>query len=1021
MKILTHTLLASSLTAALWLTPAGAETPTAIDNSSAAPVNSAAPMPHEAAATSQSAGAALSAPVNSAAPASSEAAGTSQSADTVVSAPVNSAVPMPPEAAATSQPAGAAVSAPVNSAAPMPPEAAATTQSADATVSMPAENQAPASGAAPTTPPATPVNNAATPDAGSAQVTAPVSGGGSATPSVPSVAQPAESIPASAPQSAVPDATPSSTNSSYAPAGEATSAPQASANGEASSVAPATAPVTSSGAVTQDSSALSAVPLPQGLSNADPALEAAASALPYAPGQTTAPVAEPQMPITAAINQPISSVISVAQMGQSRGITLTGGQLQSGITFTLPGDEVITNARLNLTLRVSAALAARNTSLQLMLNGQPLGTLPLGATDSDVSDYELDIPAAMVVSNNNLSFKINDADKLLCEKESAQQYQVTILPNTALHLEGQKLNIGTRLRNFPRPFLDPQRMTASTITMGFASNVSPDAVSAAALVASWLGIQSDYRGIRFPVVRGELPENNGILFGHPGDRIGTLTFPASHGPMLQVVDNPSNPVYKLLLVSGNNDDQLRQAANRLTTQPFTTDESQLQVPVQTIGNRKPYDAPRWINTDRPVRLSELLRKDQSLTSSGIWHDALRVNFRAAPDLFLWDGDTVPVNLHYRFPSESWIDEDNSFLNVMLNGTFLRNLTVNKVGLLENAWHRLGGDARQEQYQLNLEPYLIYGDNQLALYFNIKPRADAPCGVLLNNNIKSRIEEDAWIDLSHTRHFSMLPNLSYFVGASFPFSRLADFGQTTLLLPETPSNAELSTLLDLAARAGTATGVALTQNQVLFGLPTGGTHLARIQQSDLLAVSTTGNSAFNQAMLAASPYDATSSTFGVKEPDTLEKLRGWLTGDWSRQQLDADRYFSSNEAWRGFLSYRSPWNRDRLVVMTVATSDDQLLRLHNDLSSAQINAAVRGDTAIITDENGIRSFRVGAQFPSGEMPWYMMVVWYANQHSVLLAVAAVLLSALVGSAAWVMLKRHAWRRLNPKQSHDSGRK
>jgi len=779
--------------------------------------------------------------------------------------------------------------------------------------------------------------------------------------------------------------------------------------------------------VTQDSSALSAVPLPQGLNNGDPALEAAASALPYAPGLAVMPgaepqpVAEPQPMMAAAINQPISSTISVAQMGQARGITLTGGQLQSGIVFTLPADEVITNARLNLTLRVSQALAARNTSLQLMLNGQPLGTLPLGASDSDVSDYQLDIPAAMVVSSNNLSFKINDADKLLCERESAQQYQVTILPKTTLSLEGQQLNIGTSLRNFPRPFVDPQRMTAATVTFGFASTVSPDAVSAATLVASWLGIQSDYRGIRFPVIRGELPDTNGILFGHPGDRIGTLTFPASQGPMLQVVDNPNNPVYKLLLVSGNDEAELRQAANRLTTQPLTTDESQLQVKPQTLGNRKPYDAPRWINTDRPVRLSELLRKDQSLTSSGIWHDALRVNFRAAPDLFLWDGDTVPVNLHYRFPSESWIDEENSFLNVMLNGTFLRNLTVNKVGLLENVWHRLGGDARQEQYQLNLEPYLIYGDNQLALYFNIKPRADAPCGVLLNNNIKSRIEEDSWIDLSHTRHFSMLPNLSYFVGASFPFTRLADFGQTTLLLPEKPSDAELSTLLDLAARAGNATGVALTQNQVLFGLPQGGTHLARLQQNDLLAVSTTDNSDFNRALLASSPYDASSSTFGVKEPDMLEKLRGWLSGDWSRQQLDADRYFSSNEAWRGFLSYRSPWNRDRLVVVTVATSDDQLLRLHSDLSSARINAAIRGDTAIITDENGIRSFRVGAQFPVGEMPWYMMVVWYANQHSVFLALAALLLSALVGSAVWVMLRRHAWRRLNPKPDRDSGKK
>jgi len=812
-------------------------------------------------------------------------------------------------------------------------------------------------------------------------------------------------------------------------------------------------------AVTQDSAALSDVPPPQGLDgSADPQLKQAAGDAPYTPGDA-APVQEntaPAQPVESAqpaesatpaasaapdivippvaaeasaaaepagalLNQPVSSTISVAQMGQPRGITLTGGQLQSGILFTLPGDEVITNARLNLSLRVSAALAARNTSLQLMLNGQPLGTLPLGASDSDVSDYQLDIPAAMVVSSNNLSFKINDADKLLCEKESAQQYQVTILPKTTLSLEGQQLNIGTSLRNFPRPFIDVQRMTPASVTFGFAANVSPDSVSAAALVASWLGIQSDYRGIRFPVVRGDLPEHNGILIGHPGDKIGSVTLPAAKGPLLQVIDNPNNPVYKLLLVVGADDAQLRQAANRLTTQPLATDASSLNVPPQPIGTRKPYDAPRWINTSRPVRLSELLRKDQSLTTTGIWHDALRVNFRAAPDLFLWDGDAIPVNLHYRFPSESWIAENNSFLNVTLNGTFLRNLTVNKVGLLESAWHRLGGDARQEQYTLKLEPYLIYGDNQLALYFNIKPKADAPCGVLLNNNIKSRIEEDSWIDLSHTRHFTMLPNLSYFVGASFPFSRLADFSQTTLLLPEAPGDAEIATLLDMAARAGNATGVPLVQNQVLFGLPNGGTNLTRLQHSDVLAVSTMQHSAFTQQMLAGTAYQTSGNTLGVKEPTTVDKLRGWLTGDWSRQQLDADRYFSSNEAWRGFVSYRSPWSADRLVVMTVATSDQQLLRLHDDLNSARINAGIRGDTAIITDENGIRSFRVGPQFPSGEMPWYMMVVWYANQHSVLMALAALLLSALIGSAAWVMLKRHAWRRLHPQDDSHSGRK
>ncbi len=72
----------------------------------------------------------------------------------------------------------------------------------------------------------------------------------------------------------------------------------------------------------------------------------------------------------------------------------------------------------------------------------------------------------------------------LCEKDSAQNYQVTILPKTTLSLEGQQLNIGTRLSNFPRPFIDPLRMTPASVTMGFASNVAPDAISAAAQLAS---------------------------------------------------------------------------------------------------------------------------------------------------------------------------------------------------------------------------------------------------------------------------------------------------------------------------------------------------------------------------------------------------------------------------------------------------------------------------------------------------------------------------------------------------------
>jgi hypothetical protein len=446
-------------------------------------------------------------------------------------------------------------------------------------------------------------------------------------------------------------------------------------------------------------------------------------------------------------------------------------------------DQVITTARLELNLKVSPAMVARNATMQLMLNGQPLGTVPLTVTDSDTARYQLDIPSALMVSSNNLSFKINDGDAMQCQRDLSDKYRVTIMADSRFELEGQQLDIGADLSHFPRPFFDSMQMTPAAIAMAFPAKLSGDTLSASALISSWMGIQADYRGVSFAAYHDRLPEKNGILIGHPGEQIGGLTLPTTEQPLLKVVDNPANPVYKLLLVVGKDDASLRAAAWRLTRGNFAMQTPSVDVTTQTIPASKPYDAPRWIPTDRPVKLSELIRKDQSLTTTGLWHDALRVAFRAAPDLFLWDGETIPLHIGYRFPTESWIDEDRSWLSMTMNDTFLHNLPVNKQGALETLWHKLGGDARQEKFDMPLEPYMIYGDNQLSLYFNIQPKASAPCSVLLNNNIKSRIEDDSWIDLSHTRHFALLPNLSYFVGASFPFTRLADYSETVLMLPE----------------------------------------------------------------------------------------------------------------------------------------------------------------------------------------------------------------------------------------------
>ena len=709
----------------------------------------------------------------------------------------------------------------------------------------------------------------------------------------------------------------------------------------------------------------------------------------------------------AQINPISDDTITVADMGQPNGLTLSGGQLQSGIIFTLPRDQVATTARLSLALKVSPELAARDTSLRLMLNGQDLGNVALSQANSPDNVYQLDIPAAMVVSNNNLSFSVSDENTLQCERNQSDKYWVTILPTSSIQLSSQILDIGRDLSHFPRPFFDPLSMRASSVSFIFGQTVKPEDVTAAAMLSSYFGLLSNYRNVDFPVHLNDLPTQNGIIFGAPGEKIADITLPDATGPALQMIDNPLNPVYKLLLVIGRNSVELRQAAYRLISTPPPGGQDLVRVTNTEIPARQPYDAPRWIDTSKPVLLKELAHGLDSLTANGLYHDGIRIGFRAAPDLFLWDGDFIPVQIDYRFPTESWIDEDQSQLNVTLNGTFLRNLPVNKRGLLETAWRKLGGDTRQESYRLQLAPYLIYGDNQLEFYFNLRPKPDAPCSLLTSNNIKSRIDPDSFIDLSKTHHFTLLPNLSYYVGAAFPFSRLADFSQTVMLLPAKPEAGEIATLLAMAARAGNATGVPLDHVDVRLGLKGDESWLA---DKDILAFSSLRQTDLTGDLLASSPFTMRNGLLSVREETLSSKLKGYFSGRFFLQGVEADRYLASTDAWRGFLSFASPWGSNRVVVLATGTDSSQLDHLNADLRLPAINAGIRGDIAVINNENGVKSFIVGPQFPRGEMPWYMMIIWYANQHIIFLSLCGLVFAILIGSSVYVLLARHAAKRL-----------
>lgn len=706
----------------------------------------------------------------------------------------------------------------------------------------------------------------------------------------------------------------------------------------------------------------------------------------------------------------VQGSLTLKDSGMPDGLKIDAHQPQSGFTFTIPNDRVVVNAQLLLKINASPALVDGQHYLNVMLNGQPLAQLPINQADEPDSTFSMDIPAPMLVAINNLSVVLENSKTLQCEIDSENRYRLTILPESSLHYQGVRLDTIPELSRFPWPFVDPLEMGRQQVAMVFPRAPSADLIKSASVVSSFLGLQADYKGIDLPVSLGELPQSNAIVFAHPGVSIGELDIPAASGASLQIINNPRNPIYKLLIVSGKNEDELNRAAfalthNRLPAAPQTTG-----LPTQRIPVRHPYDADRWVSTERPLQFSQLISDNTRLSVTGLSHETIRLGFRTAPDLYMWDGETLPMKVRYHFPGNQWIDEDASALGVSLNGRFLQNLSVNRTGGLEKLWHMLGGDTRLDKKTLNIQPWQIYGDNQFAFYFSVKAKKNAPCLVYSDSSIKSAIDPTSTLDLSHSWHFSELPNLSYFISADFPFSRHADLSQTLVLMAAQPDSTEIGTLLTFMARHGNATGVTSHGAEIVLGEGLA-PHLTNyLQRDDVLVVSNFKHNSLLQAVLAQSPFEYANQQITLRPMTLFQQVKSFIYGDWEQQNNEAMRYLASASDWRGFISFKSPWARNRSVVLVTATQIQQMAKLPNDLQNPKTNADIKGDLAVIADTDGVHSWHIGSHYVSGQMPWYLRVFWFTSQHFLALGLLCGILALLLGLTLYFYLQNQSQRRL-----------
>ena len=109
------------------------------------------------------------------------------------------------------------------------------------------------------------------------------------------------------------------------------------------------------------------------------------------------------------------------------------------------------------------------------------------------------------------------------------------------------------------------------------------------------------------------------------------------------------------------------------------------------------------------------------------------------------------------------------------------------------------------------PAAVYA-NTLQLQFYFVPAGADPCAPATGTS-NAQILSSSFVDLGDAVHYTELPNLRLFAKAGFPFTRMADLGETAVLLPPSPGPEVIALYLDLMAYFGIQTGYPVLRVQV----------------------------------------------------------------------------------------------------------------------------------------------------------------------------------------------------------------
>ncbi|MFL9885544.1 cellulose biosynthesis cyclic di-GMP-binding regulatory protein BcsB [Paraburkholderia agricolaris] len=703
--------------------------------------------------------------------------------------------------------------------------------------------------------------------------------------------------------------------------------------------------------------------------------------------------------------------LTFADLGARDPLQLRGTDGQNGVAFSVRGDEVVTGAILHLVYSYSPALLANISQLKVLVNGEVAATLPVPREQAGMLvARDVSIDPRFITEFNHLNVQLIGHYTTSCEDPANSSLWATVSNASSLDLTYASLASKPDLAALPQPFFDRRDVRRLELPFVFPQKPGAGTLEAGGIVASWFGALAGYRGAVFPAQLDNAPlSGNAVVFATDDQRPAGVTIPAISGPTIAVVDREAPARGKLLLVLGRTEAELKTAARALGIgQNTLTGQSATITSLNELAPRAPYDAPNWLPTNRPVRFGELA-DPRDLSVSGYDADAVRVNLRVPPDLFMWHTKGAPIDLRYRYTVRPL--RDRSSLNISVNDGFVQSLPIPaesaSVFELSHYFARVLPDKTAEARRtVHIPPLLLTPRAQVRLHFYYDIPNTGECHGRLLENVVGSIDPNSTIDLSSFPHYMALPDLAAFANSGFPFTRMADLSETAVVLPNDADSSDYSLYLLTMGRMGASTGYPV--NGVTVGTAD---DVDKYANKDLLIFGAPGKQPLLQRWAKSMPFssDGDSRTFSLS--DVVFKLEDWWHGERGveRSPARADLTLVSSNGDALLTGFESPLQKNRSAVALVSAAGQSDADLSAALLDADVLPEIQGAMAVIhgrtvTITSNGEAYYVGRLSPQEYLRWAL------SSHPLLLVLSGVLAALIIAGLFYRTLRSIAARRL-----------